>query len=308
MPVRWLTEDVGIIELRTNVGVIRRGGECTLIDSGLDEDAGRRVLKALSEEGLRVVAIFNTHSHADHYGADAFIKARTGAKVIAPFREAPIIEDPWLEPFYFSGGASPLGPLLNKFLMGRPCKVDIKVEGGPFEVGGMTMEAIPLPGHSPGLMGIAVKCVLFCGDALFGQEVIEKHKVLYLHDPDLTRDSLAKIKSFAADFVVPSHGRALTRDQVAELVEANLKAIDALDRAMLDTITSPMSVSVALSKSLKVVGLTLNDLPEAMLMRATALAHLTGLSRRGKIKVAVGEPASALENDVVCAPAQTTVS
>src|SRR5512141_1406664 len=83
----------------TNIGVYAPGdGRAVLVDSGNDDDAGRRILRACEDAGLRVSPIASTHSNADHCGGNAFIQSRTGCRIAAPRREAAIIEAPALEP------------------------------------------------------------------------------------------------------------------------------------------------------------------------------------------------------------------
>ena len=67
-----------------NVGVYDLGGgEVCLIDAGNDKEAGRKILKKVTEAGWRVSCIINTHSNADHVGGNQFIQSRTGCRVLS---------------------------------------------------------------------------------------------------------------------------------------------------------------------------------------------------------------------------------
>ena len=56
------------------VGVYTYGdGTAVTIDSGSDEEDGRRVLRLLEKLGVRLTAILSTHSNADHIGGNAFL-------------------------------------------------------------------------------------------------------------------------------------------------------------------------------------------------------------------------------------------
>ncbi len=81
-----LTDRVGFVPGGTNVGVVRIDTRhVIIIDSGLNDTIARRVLRAVKDELYsEVVAIVSTHGHADHFGAHAFVKKRTGATVLAP--------------------------------------------------------------------------------------------------------------------------------------------------------------------------------------------------------------------------------
>ncbi|MDQ3780536.1 MAG: MBL fold metallo-hydrolase, partial [Chloroflexota bacterium] len=82
---------VAVIPGGVNIGVLRGDGDrLILVDTGLNETNGRKVLRAARDEvGGEVVAILTTHAHADHFGANAAVVKRTGARVYAPaFDEA----------------------------------------------------------------------------------------------------------------------------------------------------------------------------------------------------------------------------
>ena len=60
-----LSDKVGYIPGGVNVGVIQNGNAVILIDTGLDKDNGKKILRLLHEHELTLKAIINTHSHAD---------------------------------------------------------------------------------------------------------------------------------------------------------------------------------------------------------------------------------------------------
>jgi len=125
MELKKITELVYYIPNPANIGVVKDGEKSViLIDTGLDDDTGKKVLRLLEENGLFPKAIVNTHSHADHCGGNRYIKERTGATIYASEIESAIIQYPLLEPLYLFSGASPLRDLRNKFLMAQSSSVD----------------------------------------------------------------------------------------------------------------------------------------------------------------------------------------
>ena len=86
-----LGDRVWVLPGGVNIGVVRGpGGEIAFIDTGLNETSAKKALKAVREElDGEVSAVLTTHSHADHFGGNATVVKRTGAKVHAPvFDEA----------------------------------------------------------------------------------------------------------------------------------------------------------------------------------------------------------------------------
>ena len=174
LELRRLAGSTFVVEGPTNVGVYALSAEVSegqspgrlavLIDSGNDDDYGRKILRALGNEGLALTCIANTHSNADHCGGNAFLQSRTGCKVAAPRLEASFIEHPELESALLWGGF-PVPPLRNKFLVAKGSRVTDYLEA-PCEIPGSPVRALPLPGHYLGQVGyLTPDRVLFAADA-----------------------------------------------------------------------------------------------------------------------------------------------
>ncbi len=217
----------------TNLGVCPAGeegegrGDVVLVDSGNDEDAGRKILRACEAEGLRVAMIVNTHSNADHCGGNAFIQARTGCRIAATRVEAAFIETPSLEPSCLWGGFPPAA-LRSKFLMAQasrvtdilepPCRVPEPGAAPASDAAGL--RAIPLPGHFYGMVGIMTRDrVFFAADAVASVEILQKYHIFYLYDVAAHLATLDALEKLEAEWFVPSHA-APTRD-IAPIVKAN---------------------------------------------------------------------------------------
>lgn len=135
-----------------------------VIDPVLDFDAASgtvdnqsvdEILHAAEVEGVRIVYVLETHIHADHLSGAPLIKSRTGAKVAIGehVRDVQTI----FRPIF---GAD-----------------DVKADGGDFdllladgdriEVGGMGIEVIHTPGHTPADVSYRIGDNVFVGDTLF---------------------------------------------------------------------------------------------------------------------------------------------
>src|SRR5680860_1435801 len=124
-------------------------GTAVLVDSGQDADAGRRIRRALEHLELRPTAILNTHSHADHFGGNAFLLRQfPDLEVHAPEIEAEIIRAPYLEPVYLFHGASPLAELRSKWLLGPASPVHHEVAAGEVMIGGVSFRLLDVRGHA----------------------------------------------------------------------------------------------------------------------------------------------------------------
>ena len=261
----------------TNIGLVQRDNEACLIDSGNDKDAGRRTLRLIESLGLKLKAVINTHSNADHIGANAYLQAQTSCGIWAPRLEAPFIENPVLESSLLWGGF-PFGDLRSKFFEARPSAVTRRFEPGEKLDGGF--EVVPLPGHFVQMSGIlTADGVLFLGDAVFGPSVLEKHGIPFIYDVGAFRESLARISATEAAWYVPSHGEPC-RDP-GELVGANLAKVDAVEAAILGILTVPVSFEEALAALCAAFGLAL-DLPRYALVGSTLRSFLAWLYGGGR--------------------------
>jgi glyoxylase-like metal-dependent hydrolase (beta-lactamase superfamily II) len=177
-----LADRVWVIPGGVNIGVLANDdGQIVLVDTGINETNAKKVLKVVRDElGGDVVAVLTTHAHADHYGGNAAVVKRTRAVVHAPVFDEAYLRYPLLQPAMLFGGADPVDTLRTNFLLADPSPVDVLVAAGSHEVAGISVEAIPLYGHSPGQLGYVVGDVFFCADVVLPETVLDKYRIPYL--------------------------------------------------------------------------------------------------------------------------------
>lgn len=233
----------------TNLGLcsLGQGGSsyALAIDSGGDEDAGRRVVREAERLGLRLTALLNTHSNADHCGGNAFVRRRTGCAIVATEIEAAFLQFPQLEPSFLAG-AYPQKALRNKFLMAPPSRATQLIEppcalefgeGGaprisaPNSAGPRSgaLSIVALPGHYFGMVGaLTPEGVFFIADALAGAPIIEKYAVYFFYDLAGELETLSMLERAEAEWFVPSHAEpvrdikplvALNRDTIFQIAD-----------------------------------------------------------------------------------------
>ncbi len=262
--------------------------EALLIDAGMDETVAKRVLRLLGEQGFALRAVAITHAHADHSGGAAYLARATGAKVLASPFERTGLEFPFWEPIYLFGGAFPPAALRTKFTLAPAVGVDGALVPGPTAVPGcpFEVEVVPLPGHSLGQVGIAVRGVLFCADAVVGPEVVTKHGVPLNAHLDRTLETFDLLEGRAATrsdrFFVPAHGRP--GPEIAPFVEANrarvTEVLDFLTRAVS---AGPRSVEDLVAATSGRFGTVITGLSQYYLAHLTILAYAGHLIDRGEI-------------------------
>lgn len=277
-----LSDRVGYVPGGTNIGVIRNDdSHVTLIDSGLNDTTARKVLRSVREElGSEVVAILNTHGHADHFGANAFVVKRAGCQVWAPAIEATTIEHPIMQPAMLFGGADPMDALRNRFLLAEPSPVDGVLAAGKQQFLGTDLELVALPGHSPNQMGVLVDGVFFCADVVFPEAAIEKYRIPYLFGLTTHLESLEMAQRVVANAVVPGHGPH--NGSIEPLVEMNRVTIDATLNRLRSILkasktSDDVCVNVFIAMNVPVV-----DAQGYFLLKPTIQAYLAHLDRIGE--------------------------
>ena len=280
---------VSVVPGGVNVGVLRgESGRLVLVDTGLNETNGKKALKAAREEvGGEVAAILTTHAHADHFGANAAVVKRTGARVYAPAPDEAILRYPLLQPALLYGGADPLDALRTPFLLAHASPVDEVVAPGSLTIEGIALEVVPLAGHSPGQVGYLVDGVFFCADVVLPAAVLEKYKIPYLFSVTDHLAALERARTTPCAAAVPGHGPVVA--SLDELTAANRGLLEAVIEQAFALLREPTTTEAVLAGLLTGFAAPVADAAAFHLLQPTALAVLSHLEREGRVRQEVRE-------------------
>ena len=289
-----LADRVWAVPGGVNIGVLaNEAGQIVLVDTGLNDTAAKKVLKAVREElGGDVVAILTTHGHADHFGGNATVVKRTGAAVHAPAFDEAVLKYPLLQPALLYGGADPIDTMRGRFMLADAGPVDVIIQPGPHEVAGMAVEAVPLFGHSPGQLGYLVGDVFFCADVVLPASVLEKYRIPYLFSLTDHLQALDHAATIPHRVAVPGHGAILQEGDLADLIGENRALADRVLDATLDLTTTPQTASRVLQGLLQRFGAPVADAPSFFLLQPTAFAFLSHLHRQGLVHHEIADGSS----------------
>ncbi len=143
--------------------------EAVIIDPVLDYDAaaartGRsgadRLLQAVREQNLDVAWILETHAHADHLTAAAYLKERLGAP-LAVGAGICQVQRTFARMFNLGDGFSTDGSQFDRLLQ----------DGDRLPLGALTIHALATPGHTSDSMSYRIDDAVFIGDTLFMPDV-----------------------------------------------------------------------------------------------------------------------------------------
>jgi glyoxylase-like metal-dependent hydrolase (beta-lactamase superfamily II) len=179
------------------------GGNCILIDGGLDPITIDLVMQELA---LTPIAVFCTHGHFDHAGSAAHFQKKYSSTV------------------YLHGADRKLLKASNFLLMAfklvsrieQPSEITSVESGQTFDVEGHALTFHGAPGHTPG------SCIIELGSALFTGDTIYTHGVGLSHlpgeQPEILRRSILSLwPMLTADRIVyPGHGGCASGAAVRE--------------------------------------------------------------------------------------------
>jgi glyoxylase-like metal-dependent hydrolase (beta-lactamase superfamily II) len=169
-------------------------GNVAVIDPGPDMDDHLEAILA-AVEGETVTHIFVTHNHADHSPLARPLAERTGATIYACAKQ----------------GVPTESEVRMEAGDDREFRPDIGLcDGGIFEGGNWTLEAIPTPGHTSNHICYALlqENALFSGDHIMGWSTT----VISPPDGDMGDyfESLERIKARDFSTLWPTHGPPIT--------------------------------------------------------------------------------------------------
>ncbi len=142
-----------------------QGSACAIIDSVLDFDhaSGRTdtssadaIIAWISDQGLKVQWILESHVHADHLSAAPYLQEKLGGK-IGIGAKITVVQDTFGKVFNegteFQRDGSQFDALFT--------------QGDSFYVGQMRADVMHTPGHTPACMTYVIGDAAFVGDTLF---------------------------------------------------------------------------------------------------------------------------------------------
>ncbi|XZG69842.1 MBL fold metallo-hydrolase [Chitinibacteraceae bacterium HSL-7] len=145
------------------------GGHAAIIDPVLDFDpkSGRistgsamRIVEFVRQQALAVDWVLETHAHADHLSAGAFLKRELGGRTAIGSGIAEVQRT-----------FRPIFNLESGFAMDGSQFDHLLEDGETFQIGTLNAQAILVPGHTAADMAYRVGDAVFVGDTLFMPDV-----------------------------------------------------------------------------------------------------------------------------------------
>ncbi len=202
-PKGYQVEVIESAPFAENAYVLRRDGssEAIVVDPSFDV---RSIFRKVDQGQLKVVAIVNTHGHADHIAGNASMKQTyPDTPLLIGRNDAPLLTDPDAN-LSAKFGVPLVSPEADRL-------VD---EGETVELAGFSFEVREIPGHSPGSVVFICRdfdpAFVIGGDVLFAGSV-GRTDLDYGDGPLLIAGIKAKLFDLADSTEVwPGHGPITT--------------------------------------------------------------------------------------------------
>lgn len=135
--------------------------ECIIVDPGCYDLAEQKMLESfISKNGLKPIALLNTHCHLDHVFGNKFVSERYGLTPYIHPKDQPVLDavKRVVEMYGLNYDESPAPQYF---------------EGNQFSAGQFTFDVLFVPGHSPGHVAFynAENKLLISGDTLFKNSI-----------------------------------------------------------------------------------------------------------------------------------------
>lgn len=207
----------------TNCYFVQKANQVVLVDAG-PPGAEKKLIPAAEAAGIRpemVKLIFITHSHLDHYGAAAALKAWCGAPVAAHVDAPALSRD---KRFALPRAQTLRGTLIRwvylllaPLLHYAPLEADLALaEDDTLDPYGLEARVLRLPGHAPDSLGFITPA----GQAFVGDLVVNyglPSQPLYLHSKQDWRASYDRLLALKPHMVYVGHGDPFSGDQLAPI-------------------------------------------------------------------------------------------
>lgn len=173
------------------------GSACVIVDAGLDRAALEAALAACA---WKPTAVLCTHGHFDHVGGAAWLQQTFQIPVYLQAQDLKLAK---LSNFMMAAFKLKTRIALPEFSL-------LKEPASSLTLGAREFSFHPLPGHTPGGVGIATGQLLFSGDSLYARRTALSK--LPGEDHAQLRSSLQWLFSWidAQVLVLPGHGGAAT--------------------------------------------------------------------------------------------------
>jgi hydroxyacylglutathione hydrolase len=152
---------VGLLMANCYVVGCEKSERAVIIDPGFGSKESKRIFERVSERGLEIECVVNTHGHIDHTCGNGLVKEKMSVPLLIHKGDATMLTDSRINLSEGVGMTNWASPPADRLLE----------EGDVIDVGELSFKVIHTPGHSRGSISILGEDVVFTGDTLFAGSI-----------------------------------------------------------------------------------------------------------------------------------------
>ncbi|MDN5358347.1 MAG: hypothetical protein PWP76_190 [Candidatus Diapherotrites archaeon] len=212
-----LDENVFVLSGSPNTGMVVTNSIALVVDPGHGDGRAKGIHNKIDSLNASARFALLTHGHIDHIA-----ECRGFDRVFTHRWEVGLAENATIRNALEFNVLSTKG---FKFISGDSVHVTGAFWWGDDVLG---IEAVDTHGHTPGHTAFRYKNYIFAGDAIFGDQLIKKVKILFHTDVFEALETLKRLNGKIKDdtVLIPGHGPIVEGEKARELIELNIEAIN----------------------------------------------------------------------------------
>jgi len=220
MAWKEILDDVLVLKGSPTTGLILANQIAFAVDPGYGEGRAKEIHEKIEKIGaIRRFALL-THGHVDHIA-----ECKGFERVFAHRWCVGLAENATLR------NVCEFGINVTKgftFITGDSIPVTDEIWWGDEILG---IKALDTHGHTPGHTAFTYKNVIFAGDAVFGDKLLEKVKIPYHTDVFEAKETLKRLSEWIKDdtIIIPGHGPIVEGEKARALISKNANALERLE-------------------------------------------------------------------------------
>ncbi len=277
MSWRELAEDVLLLSGSPNTAMIIHNQIAFVVDPGNGEGRAKSIHRKAESYGVAARFAMLTHGHIDH-----FAECKGFDRIFIHRYDVGLAENDVIRNVLEFNTLSTKG---FKFISGSSVRVTDTLWWGDDIVG---IQAVNTHGHTPGHSAYVFGEFAYVGDAVFGNRLVDRVKILFHTDVPEAMKSLDTVEKLAREgkTIIPGHGPVVSGEEAIALVQKNREAIEQMMKDLWDVLDEPGTLEEITIRLMEHYNLKLE--PEFVLLDMTPVRSILSHWREeGRVKIRV---------------------
>lgn len=256
--------------------------QIVMMDTG-HPDERDELMWLLNHENYQVKAIVGSHAHIDHIGNNQAIKAKYGAIIAMPKKDAYYCRSIENLKVYYS--QYPINDL-RKFNGAMVFSTDIEISDNQINLPlfGVEFRIFHTPGHSLGhICIITPDNIAYLGDSILSKDVMSQSKMPYTFHLGNDLNSKRKLELLKCEKYILAH--KLLTDDIRGLIGNNIAFFKSKSQKIYDLIEHPMTIEEIIKKVIDVFQIKVNSIDSYVYIDRTLRSFLDYLCETLRVEM-----------------------